>query len=384
MPAASAVRPATAAATGPLWIEVANTLPIRRPGEVLEVPLAELFRRRPAWRGCRLAARVDGSDRLVPVQRYADDGGMPDTLLVQLDMAPRASVRLAIEPAADDAAPTPNPLHARKVPERDDDFAWENAQVTYRIYGPGLQAKGEVSSGIDVWSKRPPHRVIEDWYRRDRESQRRGDPSLSYHVDNGVGLDSYAVGHSPGAGGTAAWKDGKPAYSANPARVLVTATGPIRLRFEVDYAPWKAGAVFVREHKAVTLDAGSHMNRQAVSYRLEGARRLTLAAGVSVHDGARVAHEGAASIAVWDTPQKADAGRIATALIVAPKEPARYAEGGGAAWALFDVGDGDTVRFASGAGWSKGDMPDFAAWQRYLGDYRQRWANPLRLRWLDR
>lgn len=371
-------------AAKPLRIEVSNPLALRRPGEVLEVSLGELFQRRPAWRSRELAVRVAGTRRVLASQRYASGGTLPDMLLVQLDMAPRATVRLEIRPAAASSTATANELYARNVPERDDDFAWENAKVTYRIYGPGLQAKGEVSSGIDVWSKRPPHRVIDDWYRRDREGQRRGDPSLSYHVDDGVGLDSYAVGHSPGAGGTAAWPAGKPVYSGNATQVRITAMGPVRLRFEVDYAPWRVGAATLHEHKMVTLDAGSHMNRQAVSYRLDGAQRLAVAAGVSVHDGAQVVHDGASSIAVWDTPQKADAGHIATALLVPPSQPARYVESDGAAWAVFGIGDGDTVRFASGAGWSKGDMPNFAVWRRYLDDCRTRWANPLQLRWLDR
>jgi hypothetical protein len=104
-------------------------------------------------------------------------------------------------------------------------------------------------------------------------------------------------------------------------------------------------------------------------------------AGVAVHAGAQVAHEGTAQIAVWDTPQKRDAGRIATALLVPPDEKARYVATAGAAWALFDVADGETLRFASGAGWSKGGVPDFRTWRRELRDARLRWSHPLRVRW---
>lgn len=388
VPGVSAASPASASASAaaiakPLLIEVSNPIALQRSDEVLAVPLEQLLQRRPQWRQRELVVRVAGTPRLLLSQRYASSGGLPDTLLVQLDIAPHATVQLEIQPVAMSPLAT-NELYARKVPERDDDFAWENAQVAYRIYGPGLQAKGEVSSGIDVWSKRSSHQVINDWYRRDRESQRLGDPSLSYHVDNGVGLDSYDVGHSPGAGGTAAWVDGKPVYSKNMTQARITAMGPVRLRFEVDYAPWRAGNALVREHKVITLDAGSHMNRQRVSYRLEGMPRLIMAAGVAVHAGAQVAHVGAARIAIWDTPQKSTAGRIATALIVPPQEGARYVDGDDVAWALFDISNGSTIEFASGAGWSKGDMPDFSAWQRYLDDYRQRWASPLRVRWLDR
>lgn len=381
--AGAAAAPATAGGKPvPLELRVTNTLAMARHDEVLSLPLAEVLRRRPQWRSRGLAVRVAGVAALLPVQRYASDGGdMPDRLLVLLDIAPRASETLEVFPAPAGAKVAPDPLYARLVPERDDDFAWENEQVTYRIYGKALEATGQVFPGIDVWSKRPPRHVIDAWYRRDAEGLRLRNPALSYHVDHGDGLDSYAVGHTPGDGGTAAWLDGRPVYSRNAARVHITAMGPVRLRFEVDYAPWRVGHAQVAEHKVITLDAGAYLNRQAVTYRIEGARRLTVAAGVATHAGAEVVHEGAARIAVWDTPQKPSAGRIATGLLLAPRETARYAIAGGAAWALFDVADGGTIRFASGAGWSKGDMPDFRHWQRYLRDAQLRWSHPLRVRW---
>jgi hypothetical protein len=172
--------------------------------------------------------------------------------------------------------------------------------------------------------------------------------------------------------------------SRNASKVRITALGPVRLRFEVDYPAWRVGDVTLHQHKVVTLDAGSHLNRQVVTYRIEGARRATVAAGVAVHAGAQAMHDGAAQIAVWDTPQKKSAGRIATALLLAPGETARYVSTHDAAWALFDVADGASIRFASGAGWSQGDMPDFHVWQSYLYDYSLRWSNPLQVRWLRR
>jgi hypothetical protein len=141
------------------------------------------------------------------------------------------------------------------------------------------------------------------------------------------------------------------------------------------------GNVTLQQHKVITLDAGSHLNRQVVTYRIEGAPRATVAAGVAVHAGADLVHDGAARIAVWDTPQKASAGRIATALLLAPGETARYAGTHDAAWTVFDVADGGSIRFASGSGWSQGDMPDFRGWQNYLYDYSMRWSHPLQVHW---
>lgn len=374
---------AAPAASAPLELTVRNPLALARQGEVLSLSLAEVLQRRPQWRSRSLAARIEGSAAWLPVQAYASDGGAtPDRLLVQLDIAPNATGQLEILPAPASMPALPNPLHARLVPERDDDFAWENELVAYRIYGTALEKTGQVFPGIDVWSKRPPRHVIDAWYKRDAEGQRLHDPSMSYHIDHGDGLDSYDVGRTPGDGGTAGWLDGAPVASRNASRVRITAQGPVRLRFEVDYPPWRVGNALLHQHKVITLDAGSHLNEQVVTYRIEGAPRATVAAGVAVHAGAGLVHDGATRIAVWDTPQKSSAGRIATALLLAPGETARYAGTHDAAWMLFDVADGDSIRFASGSGWSQGDMPGFHAWQSYLYDYSMRRSNPLQVRWL--
>ena len=127
------------------------------------------------------------------------------------------------------------------MPERKDDFAWENQLVTYRIYGPALQATGEITSGIDVWSKRIPHFIIDDFYKRDAEGSRTHDPALSYHKDNGIGVDSYDVGPTQGCGGTAIYANGRLYPSKNYAHVRILAQGPIRFAFEATYEPWNAG-----------------------------------------------------------------------------------------------------------------------------------------------
>lgn len=379
---AVATVPATDAVVRPLGLEVTNPLALARHDEVLSLPLAELLQRRPQWRSRTLAVRVAGATGWLPTQPYARDGGsVPDRLLVLLDIAPHATEQLEIVPAPASAPAFANPLYARLVPERDDDFAWENERVAYRIYGTALEKSGQVFPGIDVWSKRPPRHVVDAWYRRDAEGQRLNDPSMSYHIDHGDGLDSYDVGRTPGDGGTAGWLDGAPVASRNASQVRITALGPVRLRFEVDYPAWRVSNTLVHQHKVITLDAGSHLNQQVVTYRIEGAPQATVAAGVAVHAGADLVHDGAMQIAVWDTPQKASAGHITTALLLAPGEAARYATTHDAAWALFDASDGGSIRFASGSGWSQGDMPDFHAWQSYLYDYSMRWSNPLKVRW---
>ena len=82
--------------------------------------------------------------------------------------------------------------HGRFVRERFDDFAWENDRIAHRAYGKALETwRGEplTSSGIDVWSKRTPRMVVDEWYMAD-----------DYHSDTGEGADVYSVGATRGCG----------------------------------------------------------------------------------------------------------------------------------------------------------------------------------------
>ena len=173
-----------------------NPLDADRGQEVVEVPLAQVLGHLhlTAAQAGSLAAYDAGSGERVPDQIYSSKPDAPADLLLLLVHLPahgKLRVRLRVAP---DAPALQTLVFGREAPERKDDFAWENQQVAYRIYGPALQATGEITSGIDVWSKRIPNFVIDSFYKRDAEGARTHNPALSYHIDNGQGLDSYLVG----------------------------------------------------------------------------------------------------------------------------------------------------------------------------------------------
>jgi hypothetical protein len=58
-------------------------------------------------------------------------------------------------------SPTPRAF-ARFVPERKDDFAWENDLVAFRTSGPALRP-GPENSGIDCWFERVPDPIVDKW-----------------------------------------------------------------------------------------------------------------------------------------------------------------------------------------------------------------------------
>src|SRR5262249_36323603 len=115
------------------------------------------------------------------------------------------------------------------------------------------------SSAVDVWVKKTPRLIVNDWYMVD-----------DYHRDHGEGADFYSAGASRGCGGSGLWKDGRLFVSKNFRGSRVLANGPLRLIFELTYLPWEAGGVSVSEKKRITLDAGAHLNRFESVYTVEG------------------------------------------------------------------------------------------------------------------
>lgn len=85
-------------------------------------------------------------------------------------------------------------VYGRFVPERKDDFAWENEYAAFRMYGPAL-APENPSNGVDLWLKKTSELVVDSFYYREHVL------GLPYHINYGKGLDCYKVGHTAGCGG---------------------------------------------------------------------------------------------------------------------------------------------------------------------------------------
>ena len=364
-------------------VEISNPLNVDRAQEVISVPLKSVLDslHLSAAQAALIVAEDASTGKRIATQPYASNpDAAVDSLLLLVQLNAKAVERIRFH--ADAAAPALAPsVFGREAQERKDDFAWENEFVAYRVYGPALQATGEITSGIDVWSKRVPNLVIDSFYKRDAEGQRTHNPALSYHKDNGQGLDSYAVGPTRGCGGTAVFADGKLIVSKNYTTKRILADGPIRFAFEVSYAPWDANGITVSETKRITLDAGTHLNRIDSTYTFDGKQSLQLAAGIAVHDGANAAIpiKGGA-VSVWDTPQDATAGRIATGLVAASGQHAETMQAAGHELMLFTRSSGEPFTYYAGSGWSKADMPTAEAWNAYLMLEHQMLQHPLQIR----
>jgi Domain of unknown function (DUF4861) len=104
-----------------------------------------------------------------------------------------------------------------------------------------------------------------------------------------------------------------------------------------------------------------------------------------VHEGASATFPVPNEIAaVWDTPQKASAGRIATGMIAEPGQQATTLEAAGHALLEFTRHSGQPFIYYAGSGWSKGSMPTAAAWEDYLKVRLTLLEHPISVSWAAR
>jgi unsaturated rhamnogalacturonyl hydrolase len=358
-----------------LRLAVGNELGRPRLGETVEVRATTLAGRFQPADLPRLSVIDTRTGHEVLAQAVDEDGdGTFDLLLFQTDLAPGETKEFELtrgerrHPRREDFQ-----VYGRFVREREDDFAWENDRVVFRMYGPALEtSKNEplTSSAVDTWSKRTRRLVLNDWYLV-------GD----YHRDHGEGGDFYSAGRSRGCGGSGLWTEDGLAVSRNFRASRVLASGPIRLVFELVYPEWQTPGLDVAEVKRVTLDAGKNLNRFESFYTTGSPGPVVWAAGIRKVDRStyRVDRE-RGILRTWQ-PQGRDGngGWLGCGVVMDPGQIVEVAESDGNHLLVARTPDGQPATWHAGSGWDRsGDFPDVAAWDRYLLDFTERLASPLR------
>lgn len=377
-------------------ITVTNPLAEARPSETIVVPFAEVRRvlgDDVPMHNVRVRLAASGAEVPSQVTNFRPNlrPAVYDELVFQHDFAAgEGSVKFIIERTADPIPPYAAKTFARHVPERHDDFAWENDRIGHRIYGPELDSpvagKSRLkTSGIDVWAKRVRYPIVDRWYSKGHDA---------YHVDTGEGVDTYTVRSGRGAGGTGVWDGQQLWVSGNWASWKVLANGPIRTVFEISYAPWEAGSgLKVSEVKRFTVDAGWNLDRVESRFSIEGGNgEAMIAVGLQNPPDAKVTAEFTdAKLALsghWQEYAK-HGGLGVGAIIVDPARVVGFGIGACEAdtkdkdkltnrLILTRVKHGDTLAYLVGAGWSRsGDFADSGAWKAYLEAVARRLAAPV-------
>lgn len=243
---------------------------------------------------------------------------------------------------------------ARYVPERLDDFAWENDKIAFRAYGKALEGTSGDAYGFDVWVKRTADLIIDRRYKH-------GD----YHNDLGDGLDYYKVGFTLGAGNNAPiGKDGI-AYSKNYHRYKILENGPLRTAFVLEYDPWIVDGVKVRADKKFTVEAGSQFYTLETTYYFDGKDDLPIAIGIVDRPGKGTAllDEQSGMMVFWE-PEHGKDGTTGVAVITTKFSDMNFREG---QWITqTNVKSGEPLIYHIGAAWDKaGEITTAEQWINY-------------------
>ena len=385
---------AAAPAADKFTLTVTHDLAIARPAETITVPWSQVNEAMPGAMLQHIAVK-DAAGHSLPYQvtNIAPEAKDPQNkgvaygdLIFQHDFAAgEKSATFTVEKTEAVAPVFPSKVFARFVPERLDDFAWENDKLAHRTYGPALAAPDEpkrgkevlVTSGLDIWSKRVSYPIVDRWYNKGHDH---------YHHDEGEGMDMYNVGTSRGCGGTGVWDGQKLYVGRNYKTWNVIANGPIRAIFELTYDAWDANGVKVSEVKRFTVDAGRNFDQIDSTFTFEGgAKEITVAIGLNKNSADRgqepkievTKNEAAGSLAQWEI-QKTN-GSLGEAIIV-PAAFAGFAEDNVNQLVLAKAVSGQPVRYYVGGGWTKGgDFSSQEDWNAYVAACSARAKSPVKV-----
>ncbi|HYK91806.1 MAG TPA: DUF4861 family protein [Acidobacteriota bacterium] len=369
------ILPAVRSPEGPsLTITATNELDFPRPSETLVLEAKDLQMLNTGdLRKIHVRDAQSGRELLTQAIDLNGDSIMEE-LIFQADFRAHESRSYSLTtgavqlPSKDDFK-----AYGRFVRERYDDFAWENDRIAHRMYGTALetwQQEPLTSSAVDVWCKRVRRLVVNDWYMLDH-----------YHEDTGEGGDFYSAGRSRGCGGSGIWVGGKLYVSRNFINSKVIANGPIRVMFELTYAPWQADGREVSEVKRITLDAGSNLDSFESHYKSSRPDGLVYAAGIKKNEGSvSTSDKEAGWLRSWEPIRKGQLGFLGLGIVMDPGSIVNMAEADDNYLVIGRARADGAAVYHAGFAWNRaGDFPDEQSWGEYLKQAALRIRSPLKI-----
>ena len=141
-------------------VNITNTLSINRANETVEIAIPDLEK---AFGHVDYKSLVVFNEKNIeiPSQLIYNGEKIPQKFIFQAKIDANSSTVYTIKIGKPNAYELKT--FGRFVPERYDDYAWENDRIAFRIYGLALIPKDGPSNGIDVWMKRTDKLVIDRW-----------------------------------------------------------------------------------------------------------------------------------------------------------------------------------------------------------------------------
>lgn len=343
-------------------IEIHNPSAAARAHETIEIDWQDITSRNKAVTPDNVIV-LNARRQQVPSQVVYEGKTEPQLLIFQVSLPGAETVGFTITSGQRETYPTQ--AYGRFVPERADDYAWENNLAAYRVYGPAL--KDPQTPGIDVWVKSTERMVIDDWY-----------AGKDYHTNHGEGMDAYKVGPTLGGGASAPWAYGQLWLSGNYAEQQTLDNGPIRTTVRLTYSSTEMDSENQRfnSFKIISLDANSYFNKITDTYAGTW-ESYSLAAGIMLHD-VKDQEVGTDYIAVTealsDSKQPEIDGNLSLGIILPGAEQAEHLDGH--LIIAKRVDNGQPFTYWSGSGWSQAGIVDHGEWISQLLRKREQIESP--------
>lgn len=254
---------------------------------------------------------------------------------------------------------------ARPVPERMDDFVFENNLIAGRFYGEAIEGN-PTSPGIDIWVKLPGKLVANEWYAA--ATGEGGDPD--YYHRNHDGKDCYKVSVSLGGGGSVPYIGGQLCFPPTNYRASeIVEQTPEKVVFTLSYPEWQVGEVAVALVKKITVEADTYFCKVEDVYTFSGAETIEVAAGLFRHPSQgtiQTEKTFAHGYAVWenasDQSVEPEDGMLGVAVVAPESDSVCVTEDETHGLCIKTVKSGETFTYYYGSCWSKGDVKTADDW----------------------
>ncbi|MCL2650640.1 MAG: DUF4861 domain-containing protein [Candidatus Azobacteroides sp.] len=346
-----------------LKVEIANESSIEKENEMVTIAWTDITQKLTLQEESSIVV-LDEDGEQVPYQILYKGETTPQEVIFQVSLGAGEKETYTIK------AGTPETFdkmtYGRAVPERKDDFAWENDRIAFRMYGPALAAENP-SNGVDVWVKKTDTLIVDRFYKDDLEN------NISYHVDHGSGLDCYKVGHTLGAGGIAPYIDNTLYVGGYYTSAKLLDSGELRTSFELTYdsVPAPDGKL-LKQKIIISIDAGSQLNKGVVSYDGDF-DNIQVAGGIYLHETiGNIAQSKENGYIAYGENAVSDAGLPSGRSyvgVIFPNGVVNIKQQDNHLLAITNYKKGDEIVYYFGAGWSEWGFDSDQAWFDYIKDY---------------
>lgn len=337
-----------------------------RTNEVISIPWSSLLAIVPNIDTTNFSVSNVATKEKIPFQFELQGKNTIQHLLLQVSVPSQSTIRLSITREKTSLQTTKT--YGRFVPERKEDFAWENDKIAFRMYGKELEnTPKEMAYGIDVWVKSTERMVINERYKRGK-----------YHENLGDGMDYYHVGLTLGAGNMAPYLNDSIYYSRNYVRWKILDNGPLRTTFQLEYDDWDVAGKKVNAKKIISLDAGSQLSKVQVFYHYADSSSLPVAVGIIKRKdpGTLLLDEKLGLMGYWE-PEMGDYGITGVGCVFVSNPITMKVTN----QQLLSVSKSEKNKpylYYTGAAWNKaGTITTAEQWFAYLRQFKEHLNHPL-------